>query len=114
MAYTPTVWKCGDTITAEKLNKLEQGVANSGGGSESLVVRTTTDGSAVTLDKTWQEIYDAYPSVYILKVNQDYYTKSAISSVGISKDGYAVESENGDTVYLSKTPDGYPMIGNPK
>lgn len=28
MAYTPTVWNDGDTITAERLNKLEQGVAN--------------------------------------------------------------------------------------
>lgn len=26
--YTPTLWTDGDTITAEKLNKLEQGVAN--------------------------------------------------------------------------------------
>lgn len=28
MAYTPTVWKDGDLITAEKMNKLEQGVQN--------------------------------------------------------------------------------------
>lgn len=28
MAYTPTEWKNGDTITAEKLNNLENGVAN--------------------------------------------------------------------------------------
>ena len=28
MAYTPTVWKTGDVITAEKMNKLEQGVQN--------------------------------------------------------------------------------------
>lgn len=27
MSYTPTVWNTGDTITAEKLNKLENGVA---------------------------------------------------------------------------------------
>lgn len=27
MAYTPTVWETGDTITAEKLNKAEQGIA---------------------------------------------------------------------------------------
>lgn len=27
MAYTPTKWNDGDVITAEKLNKLEQGVA---------------------------------------------------------------------------------------
>ena len=26
MAYTPTTWNNGDLITAEKLNKLEQGV----------------------------------------------------------------------------------------
>ena len=28
MAYTPTTWSDGDLITAEKLNKLEQGVQN--------------------------------------------------------------------------------------
>lgn len=28
MAYTPTTWAAGDTVTATKLNKLEQGVAN--------------------------------------------------------------------------------------
>lgn len=28
MAYTPTQWHTGDVITAEKLNKLEQGVKN--------------------------------------------------------------------------------------
>lgn len=28
MAYTPTEWNKGDLITAEKLNKLEQGVQN--------------------------------------------------------------------------------------
>ena len=27
MAYTPTVWANGDVITADKLNKLENGVA---------------------------------------------------------------------------------------
>lgn len=32
MAYTPTNWATGDTVTATKLNKLEQGVANAGGG----------------------------------------------------------------------------------
>ena len=28
MAYDPTTWRTGDTITAEKMNHLEQGVAN--------------------------------------------------------------------------------------
>lgn len=28
MAYEPTTWNTGDVITAEKLNKMEQGIAN--------------------------------------------------------------------------------------
>lgn len=31
MAYTPTEWKDGDAITAEKLNKIEKGVATEKG-----------------------------------------------------------------------------------
>ena len=31
MSYTPTTWTTGDTITATKLNKIEQGIANAGG-----------------------------------------------------------------------------------
>lgn len=39
MAYEPTVWQAGDTITSARLNKLEQGVAEGGGGV--LVVEAT-------------------------------------------------------------------------
>ncbi|WP_285120214.1 hypothetical protein [Lactococcus petauri] len=50
-AYEPTTWADGDTITAEKLNKLEAGVANEqegpagpvGLGIKALAL-TTTDG----------------------------------------------------------------------
>ena len=42
MSYTPTVWQTGDTITAEKLNKLENGVANVGG--YDIVFTITADG----------------------------------------------------------------------
>ncbi len=52
MAYTPTTWNRGDTVTSTKLNKLEQGVANAGNG----LIITDTNG---TLDKTFAEIYDA-------------------------------------------------------
>lgn len=31
MAYTKQTWECGDVITAEKLNHMEDGIANSGG-----------------------------------------------------------------------------------
>lgn len=54
MAYTPTTWVNGDTITAVKLNKLEQGVANSG---SCLVVELTS--STGTADHTFAEIFEA-------------------------------------------------------
>ena len=39
MSYTPTAWKNGDTITAEKLNKIEEGIEDSSsGGAEPLIV----------------------------------------------------------------------------
>lgn len=59
MAYTPTNWGTGDTVTATKLNKLEQGVANAG----SALVCTCANNvslNAYALDKTVAEIYDAY------------------------------------------------------
>lgn len=37
MGYEPTNWKTGDVITAEKLNKLEDGVGNAGGSGVSFI-----------------------------------------------------------------------------
>lgn len=77
MAYTPTNWECGDVVTAEKLNKLEEAVENlslaiEGGGSEPLMVGMTIEAdtpsaeqTTYTLDKTWQEITDAFPNAYL-------------------------------------------------
>lgn len=58
MAYTPTEWSTGDTITASALNKLESGVANAG---SALIVNYSWNSSIsnYALDKTVQEIYDA-------------------------------------------------------
>ena len=56
MAYTPTNWVTGDTVTATKMNKIENGIANAGG---ALICNVTNDGSNLVLDKTVQEIYDA-------------------------------------------------------
>ena len=37
MSYTPTTWTTGDTITATKLNKMEQGIASAGGGYDFVI-----------------------------------------------------------------------------
>ena len=59
MAYTPTNWATGDTVTATKLNKIEQGIANAG---SVLVCTTINTAQGYALDKTVQEIYDALES----------------------------------------------------
>lgn len=59
MAYTPTTWNRGDTVTSTKLNKLEQGVANAG---NALICTCNNNGNDYVLDKTVQEIYDAMES----------------------------------------------------
>lgn len=66
MAYDPTVWKSGDTITSAKLNKLENGLAEaSGGGTGGGVLKigvamdTSSTPPTVVMDKTWAEIADA-------------------------------------------------------
>ena len=65
MAYTPTQWATGDTITASKLNKIEQGLA-----ANPIIIHETNG----TLDMTVQEIYDALCAgtpMYVIRSNGD-------------------------------------------
>lgn len=63
MSYTPTEWKSGDIVTSEKLNKLEQGVANGGG---NILVVEEADGQ---LTETYKDIVDAlYTTGVILEI----------------------------------------------
>lgn len=79
MSYTPTTWAAGDTVTAAKLNKLEQGVASGG----VLVVNM----SAGTLDKTWEEIADAVPEkpVLIIFVDEVNYSTTVLYVVSVTR-----------------------------
>lgn len=43
MAYEPTQWRSGDTITSERLNKMEQGIAGSGSGEVYALHTTRTE-----------------------------------------------------------------------
>lgn len=62
MAYVKQNWECGEMITADKLNHMEDGIAN--GGASVLVVRPTSLAESgnrkfVITDKTLQEVSDA-------------------------------------------------------
>ena len=58
MAYTPTEWKNGDVITAEKLNKIENGIKDIP--NDDFYITITYVNSEVTMDKTFEEITEAY------------------------------------------------------
>lgn len=45
MSYTPTNWNTGDTITAAAMNKIENGIANAGGGYDAVIRLTHTNDS---------------------------------------------------------------------
>lgn len=55
MAYEKQTWVTGEVITKEKLNHMEDGIANSGGGM--FIVNVDEDNK---LDKTWNEIMNAF------------------------------------------------------
>lgn len=80
MAYEPTNWKAGDVVTSAKLNKMEQGIAASGGirivhltinegQSEggSIPARSSTSATtSIQLDITPNELIDAFENEEIV------------------------------------------------
>ena len=74
--YTPTVWKDGDTITADKLNKLEEAVENEqvgAKGAAGLSVKslelTTTDGKVTGGTATFSD--DTTAEITVTEVSAD-------------------------------------------
>lgn len=110
MAYEPTVWKSGDVITSTKLNKLENGVAEAGGGTGggALICNTTMEGSTTRLDKTVSEILDAFPYVVIKWEEEQSYDLSAISEfIFDDEDGYQIFFGGGN-VFTAQNLNDYP------
>ena len=105
--YQKTNWQSGDTITAAKLNNIENGIA--GGG---VLVVTDTDG---ILDKTWQEIADSTWAVLKVEMmDEGFYGYSPFIQYGNDEDGYMVEffdAPDGRTVtYVAETATDYPSL----
>lgn len=62
MSYTPINWQTGDTITAEKLNNMEQGIASAGGGTAIVGTTFDLDSGKTTCNKTAAEIAELFAS----------------------------------------------------
>lgn len=103
MAYTKQTWTTGDTITAEKLNHMEDGIA----GGTAIV-----DGITGTLDKTWQEIFDMLKSgtIVFIKVSDDSESVEmhAVNTCAVLDNVHTVLS--GDVKYVANSADGYPVM----
>ena len=111
MSYEPKEWQCGDTITAEDLNHMEQGIAQGGGDSAPLEVhKIFVSDDFYRLDKTWQEIYDAFPNVFYEESHDGVGGKVHIVSVHYDLDGYfvMVDMGNTSTPFLAVEPTDYP------
>lgn len=93
--YVPTTWECGDVVTAERLNHMEEGIEAANAcceGGSVLVVRATSftiDGStkAVETDTTWQEVADAIAEgtpCYAGFNLDDVYDASSLSDISVA------------------------------
>lgn len=117
MSYTPNVWQAGDVVTPAKLNHIEEGIAN----ASTLVVHATSNDGVTTLDKTWQEIYDAlaagcYVVVPLIAAsNNSVYSGMVESAIYDNIEGYQVHiAGTSGTYYTTGTPNGYPSSGGIK
>ena len=96
MAYTKQTWIDGEVITAEKLNHIEDGLENAGGGG-AFVVNVAYDQNArtATADKTAAEIYNAAQSGlvnFVVAYAEDPYTLTDVCALTMAsrgeEDGY--------------------------
>lgn len=90
MAYEKQEWNCGDTITADKMNHIEDGIeyiedgieaALSGGALFVKYDYSEGTGNTITyyFDKTWQEVHDALVAGRVVTANAILQTASNLT-----------------------------------
>lgn len=107
MAYTPTNWQTGDKVTAAKLNKLENGLAEASegtGGASFLIVHSVED----TLDKTAGEIYAAMQTGLVIVVDGSHV--DVLSSAYIESGEYYFYAGINYTEYTAGGENSYPAL----
>ena len=115
MSYTPTTWETGDTITAEKLNKIEGACVKA---NCVMLEATTEDYETWTLPKTFAEIKALIDNGCIVAVLLDYTSSLAavydieymidyICSVTVGSGEYSLITLMNAT-YVASSENGYP------
>ena len=113
MAYTPTNWQCGDVVTAEALNKIEQGIASASGGSSPtapLILNVETDETdpqnpIVEITTPYSEIKAAYLSGRAVILDPVLTGKRYTSIIGMYD-----FNPGGQVIFVNHTNDGYDVF----
>lgn len=113
MSYMKTTWQDGDVISAERLNNMENGIANA---AIMFIVNITENNDEIVLDKTWQEIYNASENaipVYIYAKNNNEYEGQGIfvdrvKEIYVFNNLYTVVTVDGN-LYSTPSPSDYPQ-----
>lgn len=100
MAYEKQTWATGDTITAEKLNHMEDGIGAGGG---SFVITFTENNESYTADKTTTECAEAVTSGMdiIAKLGSEIYRLVAANVDFVSFSFSSVTAYAGNQVLVS-------------
>lgn len=115
MSYERQTWSTGETITANKLNHMEDGIAGGGSGGVLVVHKVydeTTD--EVTLDKTYSEIRNA-PFVVCKNSPEDIDPETQelypliLSGTGVEDGKYFVTFQDDLYRYYADTENDYPV-----
>lgn len=97
MSYTPTTWNTGDTITPSALNKIENGIADAGGGGVASVRISATD--FATASQQFGYIVTAY------RDNNSWIVSNDSDLTWISLFGYASPNDRLVNVMIPSDPD---------
>lgn len=120
MAYNKHTWVTGETITAEKPNNIEDGVATAGGILKLAFTEDPENESTYVCDHTWQEIYDALAEGIIVISASTYEDDGEIGAecnmiclADNAMGGFNlyVNGNISDRYAIASTADGYPSYG---
>lgn len=107
MSYEKTIWANGDLLTAQKMNKIEDGIA-----AASLMIINSND---AVLDKTFQEIYDAVYSGTVC-YTKGYWEEDGNYGLNFQPVIAVTHEDNWykvycvDVLFITEDPDDYPYL----
>lgn len=100
MSYEKQTWQTGETITAQKLNHMEDGIGNNSGGNNWLtinIIKENLEGNEITrFDKTAGQIIAAYPNVLVYNIQtHDNIIRYSIDFIKV----YIYDPDNEEYIY---------------